>query len=109
MRPDRLLRIVHSRGRAAFDEAAKPLRMFGVAQDLTERKRAEEALQSRSRQQQAVAKLSQQALERSDLATLLDDAVAVVSQVVGVEFCNVFELLPDGTLLLRAGVNSRGT
>ena len=50
-----------------------------------------------------MAKLSQQALERSDLATLLDDAVAVASQVMGVEFCNVFELLPHGALLLRAG------
>src|SRR4029077_12871312 len=34
----------HSSGRVIYDEAGKPVRMFGMAQDVTERKRTEEAL-----------------------------------------------------------------
>jgi PAS domain S-box-containing protein len=41
---DGSLRLLHSRGRVIFDKTRKPLRMFGMAQDITESKQAEEAL-----------------------------------------------------------------
>ena len=44
IRPDKSVRFVHSRGRVIYDETGKPVRMFGMAQDITERKRTEEAL-----------------------------------------------------------------
>ncbi len=44
VRPDGTVRTVQSRGRAIFDETGKPLRMIGTAQDITERKRAEERI-----------------------------------------------------------------
>ena len=37
-------RVVQSRGQAVFNEAGKPVRMFGTVQDITERKAADEAL-----------------------------------------------------------------
>ena len=37
-------RVIYSRGDTASDEQGNPIRMFGTAQDVTERKRAEEAL-----------------------------------------------------------------
>jgi PAS domain S-box-containing protein len=46
VRPDHSLRILHTRGRVIFDENGKPLRMFGTAQDITERKRVEEQLRA---------------------------------------------------------------
>jgi PAS domain S-box-containing protein len=40
-RDDGTVRIVHSRGRAVYDESGRPVRMFGTIQDVTERVQAE--------------------------------------------------------------------
>jgi PAS domain S-box-containing protein len=62
------------------------------------------ALEARARQQNALAELSQRALEGRDLDSLLGDAVSLVPRILGVEFCKVLELLPKGdALLLRVG------
>jgi PAS domain S-box-containing protein len=45
VRPDGEVRVVHSQGDVIRDESGRPRRMFGTVQDITERKRAEEALQ----------------------------------------------------------------
>ena len=42
--PDGEERVIYSQGGAIFDEKNKPIRMRGIVQDITERKRAEEAL-----------------------------------------------------------------
>jgi signal transduction histidine kinase len=71
---------------------------------LAERTSAVAALESRARQQNAIAKLSQHALEGRGLAALLEDAVAQIPLILDVEYCSVLELLPDGkALLLCAG------
>lgn len=77
----------------------------GVVVDITERKKIEEALGLRERQQQAVARLGQRALTGVDLSTLLDEAVVYVSRSLDVEYSKIFEVLPGGdNLILRAGV-----
>jgi PAS domain S-box-containing protein/excisionase family DNA binding protein len=77
----------------------------GVLVDITERKKIEDALGLRERQQQAVARLGQRALAGVDLSTLLDEAVVYVSRSLDVEYTKIFEVLPGGdTLILRAGV-----
>jgi PAS domain S-box-containing protein len=45
LRPTGELRIVHSEGDAKRDASGRPYEMFGTVQDITDRKRAEEALQ----------------------------------------------------------------
>ena len=42
--PDGSLHWVSARGRAYYDDAGRPTRMLGIASDITERKRADEAL-----------------------------------------------------------------
>jgi PAS domain S-box-containing protein len=42
--PGGAIRIVHEQGEVFYDEAGTPVRMVGTVQDVTERKRAEEAL-----------------------------------------------------------------
>jgi PAS domain S-box-containing protein len=69
------------------------------------RKRTEEALKARERQQAAVAELGQRALAGTHPSVLMDRAVALVAKALNVEYCKVLQLLPDGKALrLRAGV-----
>src|SRR5919107_1684086 len=73
-------------------------------QDVKERKRTEEAIRARTRQQAIVADLGLRALANHGLGSLLDDAVALVARALYVECCRVVEILPGGEeLLLRAG------
>jgi PAS domain S-box-containing protein len=44
LRPNGEIRIVHSRGDLKKDASGRPYQMFGVSQDVTDRKRAEQAL-----------------------------------------------------------------
>jgi GAF domain-containing protein len=68
---------------------------------LAERTSTVAALETRARQQNAIAQLSQRALEGLDLAALLEDAVELILQILEVEYCSVIELLLDGA---RTGV-----
>jgi PAS domain S-box-containing protein len=49
LRPDGEERVIYSRGGIVSDEHGKPVRMFGAAQDVTEHRRAEEALREAER------------------------------------------------------------
>jgi PAS domain S-box-containing protein len=78
------------------------------ARDITERKRAEQEIVARTHQQAEVAELGLRALESDDLQALLDDAVVLIAQTLGVEYVKIVEPLPDGEeMLLRAGVGWR--
>ena len=81
--------------------SAAPIRVDGrvngvvvVFHDLTERKRAEDVLRSRERQQAAVAELGRRALEIRDHASLMDLAVQLVATTLAVEYTRIMELLP---------------
>jgi PAS domain S-box-containing protein len=50
--PDGSIRLIHSRNRLVLDELGEPLRLHGLEQDITERRRAEDDLR---RSQQALA------------------------------------------------------
>jgi len=87
------------------DKRGKIIGMLVLASDVTERKWAEEERNTRVYQQAVVAELGLRALASTDSSTLMDDAVVLVAQTLGVEYAKVLELLPDGkALLLRAGV-----
>jgi PAS domain S-box-containing protein len=75
--------------------------------DVTGRKRKEEALRARSRQQALVAELGRRALTGIDPGQLMDEAVGVLVSDLGVEYGNLLELLPDGRAVFRAGVGWR--
>jgi GAF domain-containing protein/DNA-binding CsgD family transcriptional regulator len=71
--------------------------------------REKSALRERVRQQESVGRLAFSALSGIGLEELFERAVSEVSRVLGVEFCKVLELLPDGDrLALRAGVGWSG-
>ena len=79
-------------------------RTAALESEIVERRRIEEEMQARVRQQAAVVQVGQCALGLDDLLALMDEACVVVAETLGVEYCKVLELLPDGNnLLLRAG------
>lgn len=87
------------------DESGHVEGVFAAARDITVRKRAEDSLRLRAREQAVLAKLGQAALAATDLPVLLDEAVKLTADTLGVEYCKILELLPNGEeLLLRAGV-----
>ena len=80
-------------------------RALREAEERSERKRAEETLETQARQQAAVADLGRRAITEPTLSALMDKAVEVVAHTLRVRYCEVLELLPEGdALLLRAGV-----
>ncbi len=79
-------------------------RTAALESEIAERRRIEEEIQVRVRQQAAVAQVGQCALGLDDLPVLMDEACVVVAETLGVEYCKVLELLPHGnSLLQRAG------
>ncbi len=80
-------------------------RLYEQAQTaLRERDRATAEATRRARQQAAVAWLGQRALGSVSLEELRDEAASLVTSTLGLDFCEILELLPDGqALLLREG------
>jgi len=79
-----------------------------LAANVEERRRAEDALEARLRQQAALLELGRRAMDSGGAAALMQHAADIVARTLGTEFCKILELLPDRqTLLLRAGVGWR--
>ncbi|MFQ4141600.1 response regulator [Chlorogloeopsis sp. ULAP02] len=73
-----------------------------------EDKLTEEKLNIRISQEATVAQLGQSALLGKELSSLMDEAVTLVAQNLGVEYCKLLKLLPEeNTMLLCAGVGWR--
>jgi PAS domain S-box-containing protein len=77
IRPDKSVRFVHSRGRLIHDEAGKPVRMVGMVQDITERKRSAKELEEANDQLRLLSRrlFDAQEEERRHLARELHDEI----------------------------------
>jgi diguanylate cyclase (GGDEF)-like protein len=71
--------------------------------DVTQRKRAEASLETREREQAAVAELGTQALIDLNLSAIFSKAASLISRILEVQYCAILELLPNRRFLLRAG------
>jgi PAS domain S-box-containing protein len=80
IRRDGTLRWIHDRAFPIRNADGTMDRIAGIAEDITERKQAEEALRLRSCQQAALAGLGQRALEGGEFGQLLDNAAALVAR-----------------------------
>ncbi len=86
-------------------KTADELLVTSIIRDVSDRKRANEQLRARVRQQAAVAELSCRALSSIDPYMLMDEAADVVARTLEAEISKVLELTPDGhSLVLKAGI-----
>ncbi len=67
VRPNGEVRFLHSQGDVIRDEQGRPVRRFGTAQDITERKRAEEQLKATTEQLRALSARLQSAKEQEGI------------------------------------------
>jgi PAS domain S-box-containing protein len=76
-RLDGSVRIIHERGSVVVDDTGKPVRVFGTAQDITERKLAEEELRASRAQLRGLAAYLQtvREAERKHIARELHDEI----------------------------------
>ncbi len=96
---------VLDRGQVIRDGSGKAVRMIGAMADITPRKQAEETVRTQALQQRLIAEFGQAALANTDFADLLNRAVELTVAALGVDFCNVLELDPDGRqLTYRAAI-----
>ena len=89
------------------DEDGTPV-WHGVLYDITERKNAEQELQRAAAQQATVARLGERALQDGDPDALMEEAVALMTEIEGVDSACIWEVGRDGRRLrLRAGLEGR--
>src|SRR5260370_14061059 len=105
--PDGSVHWIFGQKQVVRDARGKRVREIGTTADIADRKRAEEELARRLREQAAVAELGLSALRGSGVQALFDEAVAAVARTCEVDFTEVMELRPDETLQMRAGVGWR--
>ncbi len=99
--------VVHARVRAVFhrDDGEGQERIFALVDDVTERRHTDGLLATRTSQQSALARFSQEALAGRDVPGLMQRACELLADTLRVEYAKVLELAPEGGgLLLRAGV-----
>jgi PAS domain S-box-containing protein len=92
---------------AVRDDRGQLVGFAKVTRDMTDRKRAQEAMVQRARQQAAVAQLGLFALEKPDVVDVIRRAIDTSRETLGTELVNVLELSSDGaSLVLRASTSA---
>lgn len=89
-------------------EGATSMLVLESDHDLTEEKNAAATLRMYAHQQATVACVSQWALAGGDVQALMNELGELTTGALGVDFCEIVELLPQGEMfLLRAGIGWR--
>lgn len=91
---------VHDRGYIIREPQGRAIRMVGCMVDVTARHEAQQQALERERRLKLIADLGQRALADPDADTLMANAVRLVSETLGFEYCRVLELAHGGLSLL---------
>jgi PAS domain S-box-containing protein len=85
LRPDGEERVIHARGNVIGDEHGNPIRMIGTAQDVTERKLAEEALKESRRRLEEAQRIAHVGHWERDLRTGVITWSDEIYRILGLE------------------------
>jgi PAS domain S-box-containing protein len=95
--PDGTLHWVSAEGQAYRDATGKPIRVVGVAIDITEHKRAEEVLKQQNQRSQLFSEITLNIRQSLKLDEILQTAVTEVQRLLHADRVLVFQLGPDGS------------
>jgi diguanylate cyclase (GGDEF)-like protein/PAS domain S-box-containing protein len=94
-------------GMPMFDDDGVFIGYRGIGKDITDRKRAEQALRQHAMQQSLISSFGQNALANTDLEALFEQAVAAMADGLDVAYCALLQVGDDAqgraSLLLKAG------
>jgi putative methionine-R-sulfoxide reductase with GAF domain len=99
LRPDGSIRFVHGESEIFCDNTGKPIRMFGIVQDITERKHTEKLIQRKNQIQRVINEILNLSLESRSLEEILECAL---EQIVSIDW---LQLKSQGAVFL-VGENS---
>ncbi|HYR76478.1 MAG TPA: PAS domain-containing protein [Pyrinomonadaceae bacterium] len=104
VRPDGSMRWIRDRGFPIRDEAGRFYRLTGIAEDITERKQAEEALDERLRFETLVSELSAAFanLSPNEVDREIDKWLQTLVEFLGVDRATFFQFGEDWTTLYRS-------
>lgn len=85
MRPNGMVRVVHARGRALYDQAGKIIKLHGTSQDITEQKEAEIALAYSVRQLSALMEIGQAIAATLELEQIYQMVLTSIRPLIGAE------------------------
>lgn len=80
---DGRIKYINEKCETYYDESGKPLRSVGTVHDITESKRAEEALQRLNRELRAISNCNQVLVRAEDEQILLDDICRIICDQAG--------------------------
>jgi len=72
--------------------------------DISDQKELEKILRIKEKQNYVLHKIGKIALENKSLQTFMDKSLRMIESILGLKYCNIMELMPDGKFLLRAGI-----
>lgn len=94
--PDGSERIVHEQAEVIFDDRDKPIRMNGTVQDITGRKRMEEALRRRIDTEKILANISARFVKFADFDNAIRASLADIGQLSGACRVCLFQFCENG-------------
>ncbi|MBW4492963.1 MAG: PAS domain S-box protein [Oscillatoria princeps RMCB-10] len=93
--PDGSVHWLMGRAKGVYDESGQPVRSLGVLLDISDRKRAEEALQQQAKQELLLFSITQAIRQSLELNAILNTAVTEVKQTLQVDRAAVYRFNPD--------------
>ncbi|MGA7951951.1 MAG: PAS domain-containing protein [Gloeobacterales cyanobacterium] len=95
--PDQTLHWLAAEGQTYRDATGKPIRVVGVAKDITEAKRAEEVLRQQSKRSQLFSEITLNIRQSLKLEEILQTTVREVQQLLKADRVLIFQLQSDGS------------
>jgi diguanylate cyclase (GGDEF)-like protein/PAS domain S-box-containing protein len=93
--PDGSLHWVGSKGQVYSDKTGIPMRMIGVAMDITDRKNAESALWQQTKRERLMGEVAQRIRQSLNLKEILSTTVAEVRQFLQTDRVLIYRFEPD--------------
>lgn len=95
VRPDKSVRWVHERATVLRDQHGASVRMLGVVQDITERKRTEQLLRDEGQVSTALARVGRELIASLDVPTILHRLCQLTAEVLECDASQTFLWQPE--------------